>query len=70
MRGIVKKFSDKLGYGFIKSEECDKDIFVHYSNIKMDGYKTLKEGDIVEFDFIENKVSADNVVVIEAKQEE
>ena len=34
MKGYVKWFNDKLGYGFIKSEEIDKDIFIHYSEIK------------------------------------
>lgn len=49
MKGTVKWFSNKKGYGFITSENGD-DIFVHYSAIKGDGYKALKEGDKVEFD--------------------
>lgn len=52
MRGRVKWFNNEKGYGFV---ECDnlEDIFVHYSAIIKDGYKTLKEGDIVEFKLIE-----------------
>ena len=47
--GTVKWFSDQKGYGFITTED-GKDIFVHYSAIKGDGYKTLEEGQAVEFD--------------------
>lgn len=52
MSGKVKWFNNDKGYGFI---ECDnlEDIFVHYSAITKDGYKTLKEGDIVNFKLIE-----------------
>jgi CspA family cold shock protein len=48
-RGRVKWFNDKKGYGFI-SRENDSDIFVHFSAIKKDGFKTLNEGDEVEFE--------------------
>jgi CspA family cold shock protein len=47
--GIVKWFSDKKGYGFIEQEE-QGDVFVHFSAIQMDGFKTLTEGDHVTFD--------------------
>ena len=47
--GTVKFFNAEKGYGFI-SREGDKDIFVHYSNIQGNGYKTLEEGQAVEFD--------------------
>ena len=47
--GIVKWFSDKKGYGFIEQEDGG-DLFVHFSAIVMDGFKTLSEGDRVEFD--------------------
>ncbi len=47
--GIVKWFSDKKGYGFIEKEDGG-DIFVHYSDISGQGFKTLAEGDRVTFD--------------------
>jgi CspA family cold shock protein len=46
--GTVKWFSDPKGYGFIQQED-GPDVFVHFSAIEMDGYKTLKEGQQVEF---------------------
>lgn len=52
MRGTVKWFNNDKGYGFIQYQE-DNDIFVHYSMIQEDGYKSLSEGDVVEFDLIE-----------------
>ena len=47
--GTVKFFNAEKGYGFISRESGD-DVFVHYSNIQADGYKTLDEGQTVEFD--------------------
>ena len=47
--GTVKFFNNEKGYGFI-SRESGSDVFVHYSNIQVDGYKTLEEGQQVEFD--------------------
>lgn len=49
MKGTVKWFDADKGYGFISSEE-GKDVFVHFSAIQTEGYKTLQEGDQVEFD--------------------
>lgn len=46
--GTVKWFNDRKGYGFI-AYEGGEDVFVHYSSIMMDGFRTLKEGDTVEF---------------------
>jgi len=46
----VKWFSDKKGYGFIVPDEGGEDLFVHYSNIQMDGYRTLQEGQKVEYE--------------------
>ena len=52
MRSRVKWFNNEKGYGFIEYKE-NIDIFVHYSSILKEGYKTLNEGDIVEFKLIE-----------------
>ncbi|HOI85740.1 MAG TPA: cold shock domain-containing protein [Acholeplasmataceae bacterium] len=49
MKGVVKWFDADKGYGFISSAE-GKDIFVHFSAIQVEGYKTLAEGDQVEFE--------------------
>jgi CspA family cold shock protein len=46
----VKWFNDQKGYGFITPEDGSKDVFVHHSAIDMPGFKTLSEGDEVEFD--------------------
>ncbi len=48
--GIVKWFSNTKGYGFISPEQGGDDIFAHFSSITMDGYKTLKKGQKVEFE--------------------
>ncbi|EFC92305.1 MULTISPECIES: cold shock domain-containing protein [Dethiosulfovibrio] len=49
MKGTVKWFNGTKGYGFITTEEGN-DVFVHFSAIQMDGYKTLEENDVVEFE--------------------
>ncbi|MCJ8499916.1 cold-shock protein [Desulfatitalea alkaliphila] len=51
--GTVKWFNNKKGYGFI-NEENGRDIFVHFSSIQMDGYKTLNEGEPVDFEVEES----------------
>ena len=50
MNGTVKWFSNDKGYGFIANDESGEDIFVHFSAIQIDGFKTLKEGQKVSFD--------------------
>ncbi|MHC5034235.1 MAG: cold-shock protein [Planctomycetota bacterium] len=47
--GTVKWFDNKKGYGFIEQDEGDEDVFVHYSSVAMEGFKTLEEGDRVSF---------------------
>ncbi len=51
--GKVKWFSDQKGYGFIVCDD-KPDIFVHHSAIKMDGFRTLKEGEFVIYDLLES----------------
>ena len=53
-KGVVKWFNANKGFGFIVSEEGE-DIFVHYSAIAGDGFKTLEEGSNVEYDLAENE---------------
>ncbi|RQS69806.1 cold-shock protein [Burkholderia sp. Bp8963] len=48
--GIVKWFNDAKGFGFITSDNGGEDLFAHFSEIKMDGFKTLKENQRVSFD--------------------
>ena len=48
-RGTVKWFSDQKGYGFITPEDGGKDLFVHFSSIDGDGYRSLVDGQQVEF---------------------
>lgn len=52
MQGKVKWFNAEKGYGFIE-REGGEDVFVHYSAIQMDGFKSLEEGQIVEFEIVE-----------------
>jgi CspA family cold shock protein len=61
--GTVKWFNPRKGYGFIATTD-GRDIFVHYSSISSDGYKTLAEGDPVTFDVVEGDkgLRAENVV--------
>ena len=54
MIGIVKWFNNKKGYGFIE-QKGEEDIFIHYTNIEKEGYKTLKEGQIVEFKLLKTE---------------
>jgi len=51
--GTVKWFNNKKGYGFIQASEGSEDIFVHYSSIAMDGYRSLADGDKVSFEMAE-----------------
>ena len=53
-KGTVRWFNNQKGYGFIKDEN-ENDIFVHFSGLNMEGFKTLSEGEVVEFDVIESE---------------
>ena len=69
MQGKVKWFSSEKGYGFISSSEKEQDIYVHFSDIVMKGFKTLDENDIVEFDYDEEMNKAVNVHKISVSKE-
>lgn len=62
MKGTVKWFNNQKGYGFI-SDEQGKDVFVHYSGLNMDGFKTVEEGAAVEFDVVDGAKGAQAVNV-------
>lgn len=64
-KGIVKWFSNVKGYGFIEYDETEE-IFVHFTGIQMDGYRTLKAGQAVEFEAVEGArgLQATDVVLL------
>jgi CspA family cold shock protein len=65
-QGTVKWFSNEKGYGFIERGNGEEDVFVHFSAIAMEGYKTLTEGQRVEFEVVQGDkgLQAANVVAI------
>lgn len=67
LTGTVKWFNNAKGWGFIQSEKCDGDVFVHFSSIQGTGYKTLEAGQTVNFDTErgERGLHAINVVALE-----
>ena len=67
-KGSVKWFSDQKGYGFITPEGGKKDVFVHFSAIQGNGFKTLAEGDAVEFEITQGPKGeqASNVTKVSA----
>ena len=64
--GTVKWFNDDKGFGFITRDDGEKDVFFHHSAIQMEGFKTLAEGQRVEFDVVEGAKgpAAENVVKV------
>lgn len=67
MKGRVKWFNNEKGYGFIEYKE-NEDIFVHYSAISQDGYKSLSEGQYVEFNLVETPKGYQALDVIVVKE--
>ncbi len=53
-KGTVKWFNDAKGFGFLRTEETDQDIFVHHTAIVAEGFRTLNQGEEVEFEMIES----------------
>ena len=68
-KGIIKWFNNEKGYGFINGKE-NEDIFVHYTSIKTDGYRTLSEGQEVEFTLIKTDkgLQATNVIPVNTRE--
>lgn len=64
-KGKVKWFNEKKGFGFIEQEEGG-DVFVHFSAIQGDGFKTLTEGQLVEFDVIQGRKGPQAANVVKA----
>ncbi len=62
MNGTVKWFNNQKGYGFI-SDENGNDVFVHYTGLDMEGFKTLEEGQAVEFDVVDGNKGSQAVHV-------
>jgi len=66
-KGTVKWFNDQKGFGFIVRDDGEKDVFVHHTGIAGSGFKSLKEGQKVEFDVVQGQKgpAAQNVSLVE-----
>jgi cold shock protein len=69
INGKVKWFNNAKGYGFVNEEGKTEDLFAHYSAIIMDGYKTLKAGQVVSFGIIQGPKGLHEVNIYEVKVE-
>ena len=65
-KGTVKWFSDQKGYGFISPEDGSKDVFVHHSSIQGEGFKSLREGESVEFEVTDGQKGPQATNVVKA----
>ena len=67
-KGTVKWFNDAKGFGFIRAEGQDQDIFVHYSAVQAEGYRSLSEGEEVQFELVKGPkgFKAENVTRAQA----
>jgi CspA family cold shock protein len=69
LQGKVKWFNNQKGYGFITRDDGSGDVFVHYSSVTGNGFKSLSEGDVVEFEVVDSDKGpkAANVTKVENK---
>jgi len=67
MKGFVKWFNNEKGFGFIEYKPGE-DVFVHYSQVRQDGYKSLNEGDYVSFELIETEKGLQALDVYQIKK--
>lgn len=68
-QGTVKWFNDAKGFGFIEPEGGGEDIFAHFSSVKMEGFRTLKQGSRVDYEVVDGPKGrlAQNITLVETK---